>query len=145
MKLSTKTRYGLRILLQMAVDQKVKTAVKGKDIAKKQDISEPYLEQIMIPLKTSGIVKTIRGCHGGYKIDIPFEEISVCRIIELFEGPIRLVKCSEDNGSCKRLYKCQTSNVWSKLAEVIKKESSKVTIATLLEDIKKGASLEFVI
>ncbi len=145
MKLSTKTRYGLRILLQIAVDQTTQETVKGKDIAAKQDISEPYLEQIMIPLKSSGIIKTTRGCRGGYKIAIPLKEISVCRIIELFEGEITLVKCSDKDGSCKRLYKCQTTNVWAKLASVIKEETKKVTIASLLAEIQQGASLEFVI
>ena len=86
MKLSTKTRYGLRILLQIAADTEnnKKGSVKGKSIAQMQNVSEAYLEQIMIPFKTAGFVKTVRGCNGGYALNRPAESITVLDIIELF-------------------------------------------------------------
>ncbi len=145
MKLSTKTRYGLRILLQIAIDMKEDKAIKGKSIAKKQDISEPYMEQIMIPLKEAGIVDALRGRYGGYRIIIPFKEITIRRIIELFEGEINLVKCEDNSGHCMRIAECQVTNVWSDLSNMIKKETDKVNIETLLKQVEQGINMEYVI
>ena len=72
MKLSTKSRYGLRVLLQIAMDSEKSKVVSGREISRKQEISEPYLEQIMIPLKNAGIVSTVRGCRGGYRLKRPY-------------------------------------------------------------------------
>ena len=69
MKLSTRSRYGLRILMQIAIENSYGRLAQGKVISEKQEISEPYLEQIMITLRSSGLVRTVRGCNGGYQLD----------------------------------------------------------------------------
>jgi len=144
MKLSTKSRYGLRILLQIAIDNKDGKPAQGRSIAKKQDISEPYLEQIMIPLKTAGLVRTTRGCNGGYFLNKKPEEISVLNIIELFEGEFNLVECVTDPKSCNRTKTCQTINVWKKLANALKNTAEKITLESILDD-QNGISSEYVI
>lgn len=145
MKLSTKSRYGLRILVQIAVESETKTAVKGKSIAGNQDISEAYLEQIMIPLKNAGFVKTVRGCNGGYALSKKPENISVLDIIELFEGKVQLVKCVGEEGVCERSGICTVSAVWEHLSEVIRKEASQITLAELAEKEKKINRMDYVI
>ncbi len=144
MKLSTKPRYGLRILIQIALDNKDGKAAQGKSIAKKQEISEPYLEQIMIPLKNSGLVRTTRGCNGGYFLNKQPEEITVLDIIELFEGEFNLVDCVTDPKACSRRKNCYTINVWRKLASSFKGTAEKITLASILDE-QKGASSEYVI
>lgn len=148
MRLSTKTRYGLRILLQIALDCEGKrnSSVKGKTIAEKQDISEAYLEQIMIPLKSDGFVKTVRGCHGGYALNRQPEQISVLDLIELFEGRIQLVKCQGgEEGDCPRADFCPTSGVWLKLSEDIRALAAKVTLHNIVEEAKSRGNPEYVI
>lgn len=148
MRLSTKTRYGLRILLQIALDceDKRNSSVKGKTIAEKQDISEAYLEQIMIPLKSEGFVKTVRGCHGGYTLNRQPDQISVLDLIELFEGRIQLVKCAEgEEGGCPRLNFCPTTGIWAKLSEDIRAIAAKITLQNILEEAKNKSNPEYVI
>ncbi len=144
MRLSTKSRYGLRILLQIAIDNHDGKAAQGKTISKKQEISEPYLEQIMIPLKNAGLVRTTRGCNGGYFLNKAPKEITVLAVIELFEGELNLVDCNSEEKNCSRTNICQTSGVWKKIASSIRKAAEKITLASILDDHKDNA-LEYVI
>lgn len=148
MKLSTRTRYGLRILLQIALDTEGgrSSSAKGKTIAEKQGISEAYLEQIMIPLKEKGFVRTVRGCHGGYVLNRSPERISVLELIELFEGPLRLVKCEgEDGGECPRRPLCPASRIWERLSASIREAASEMTLRELVEESKEQGNPEYVI
>ena len=144
MRLSTKSRYGLRILLQIAIDNREGKAAQGKSISKKQEISEPYLEQIMIPLKNAGLVRTTRGCNGGYFLNRDPKEITILNVIELFEGELNLVDCASDEKNCSRIKNCQTSNVWRKIASSLRDTADKITLASILEEHKDNA-LEYVI
>ena len=134
MKLSTKSRYSLRILLQLATKYgQESSAIKGRIIAKVQNISEPYLEQIMISLKSAGLVKTIRGCHGGYVLNRAPEDISILDIIELYEGKIKLSDCAEgSNSNCELLSVCAATGVWEHLTNVFKNEASNITLDKVL-------------
>ena len=85
-KLSTKTRYGLRILMQIALDNRQGRLSRGRNIAAEQRITAPYMEQIMIPLKTARLVKTRRGCRGGYELGRSPGKITILDVIKLFEG-----------------------------------------------------------
>ncbi len=147
MKLSTKTRYGLRILLQIAYDTEnnPKASVKGKSISEKQDVSEAYLEQIMIPFKTAGFIKTVRGCNGGYALNKTPEQISVLDVIELFEGKINLVKCNDESEKCDKVEVCPVTRTWTRISDALRKEASSITLAYLLEEMKKGTQLDYVI
>lgn len=132
MKVSTKTRYGLRIVLQL-VEVPTGKAVKGKDIVRKQGISEPYMEQIMIKLRKVGWVVTERGCQGGYKLNVVPENITVLDFIELFEGPLNLVSCSENDKRCTHMDKCKTSIVWQMLGEGFQREAKKISLAKIID------------
>ncbi len=145
MKLSTKSRYGLRVLLQIAIDSKNDHVVTGREIAESQEISEPYLEQIMIPLKNYGAVSTVRGCRGGYRLKKDAAEISVLDVIELFEGELSLVRCHDGHSSCPRCKFCSASAVWKELSETLREKARSITIAMLAEQEQLAKQPEFVI
>ncbi|MDD3117673.1 MAG: Rrf2 family transcriptional regulator [Victivallales bacterium] len=145
MKLSTKSRYGLRVLLQIAADSAENRVVPGHKLAEKQAISEPYLEQIMIPLKNSGIVSTVRGCRGGYRLNRPAAAISVLDIIELFEGEFGLVKCRDGQHVCARRDHCVAARVWQELSGALREKARSINIAALAEEEKKYHQPEFII
>lgn len=146
MKLSTKSRYGLRILVQIAIDKlNGKKLSRGRVIAEKQDITDAYLEQIMIPLKQGGIVGTVRGCNGGYDLMKPEEEITVLEVMELFEGKVNLADCSKGNTKCNRFDKCSTTHVWNHLSKLIREEAGKITLRDIVENYQKKASNDYVI
>jgi Rrf2 family transcriptional regulator, cysteine metabolism repressor len=140
MKVSTKTRYGLRIIVQLAEALPEGKAVKGKDIVGKQGISEPYMEQIMIKLRKVGWVSTERGCQGGYRLNIAPEDVTILDFIELFEGPLTLVDCVGGDKRCMHMDKCRTSVSWQMLAEGFQNEAKKISLARIIDlnsDVKE--------
>jgi Rrf2 family protein len=146
MKLSTKSRYGLRILLQIALDNlNGKPLSQGRKIAEKQGITDAYLEQIMIPLKRGGIVGTIRGCNGGYDLRKKAEDITVLEIIELFEGRIKLADCNSGKQQCQRTDNCPTINVWTELEDAFREKAATITLESILEHYKKDMSIDYII
>jgi Rrf2 family protein len=134
MRLSSKTRYSLRILLQIAMNKEERKMVKGHEIATKQRISEAYLEQIMIPLKSAGLVSTIRGCRGGYSLGKAPEEITVLNIIEIFEGKIEFADCKPDGDKCEMFGQCFTRGIWSELSAALGIAASKITLASIIDN-----------
>jgi len=145
MKLSTKSRYGLRVLLQIALDAESQHVVTGRELAEKQEISEPYLEQIMIPLKSAGLITTVRGCHGGYRLKKTPQEITILEIIELFEGELNLVKCTDGNQPCHRLKNCTTAQVWDEISQTLRDKARSITLARLVLMAKENQQPEFII
>ena len=147
MKLSTKSRYALRIILQIALDNiSGQPLSQGRKIAEKQNITEPYLEQIMIPLKRGGIVGTIRGCNGGYELLKPLREISVLEIIELFEGRIVLADCNPGGkNKCRQISICPTVSVWEELSATFREKAASITLDTVIERYRREVEPEYVI
>lgn len=133
MKVSTKTRYGLRIILQLVEALPSGKALKGKEIVNKQKISEPYMEQIMIKLRKVGWVITERGCQGGYKLNVSPENVTMLDFIELFEGPLQLVRCASKDKRCTLLAECRTSISWKILAESFRKEAKKISLDKIID------------
>ena len=121
-------------MLELALNHG-KSLMKLKDIAKKENISEKYLSQIIIPLKGAGFVSSTRGAHGGYVLKKPPAQITVKDIVELLEGDISLVECVENPSLCYRTTFCSTRDVWSKLSTQI----SEVLSSVSLEDLKQNA------
>ena len=145
MKLSSKTRYSLRILIQIILDTKDGQTVKGREIAAKQHISEAYLEQIMIPPKSAGLVNTIRGCRGGYSLGKSPENITVLDIIELFEGKIEFADCKPNGKKCEMLTQCFTTGIWNELSNALAIAAEKITLASIIEKYANQNSKEYVI
>ena len=114
MKLSTKGRYGMRAMLDLAQHYH-DGLVLVKDIAARQEISERYLEHLFLSLKTAGLVKSVRGAHGGFTLTSAPERIKLLDIIRVSEGPLVLVECVDDAGVCPRSSKCAARDVWLEL------------------------------
>lgn len=133
MKISTKGRYAVRVMLDLALNN-TGECIKVKDIAARQDISEKYLEQIIAVLNKAGYVKSVRGAQGGYKISRAPEEYTVGMILRLTEGSMAPVSCLE-NGTeeCERCDTCETLEVWKDLYTAINQVIDNVTIADLVE------------
>jgi Rrf2 family cysteine metabolism transcriptional repressor len=146
MKLSTKSRYGLRILIQIALDNlNGKRLSQGKKISKKQGITEAYLEQIMIPLKRGGVVGTVRGCNGGYQLKKATSEITVLEVIELFEGQITLSDCNSGKKPCVRSANCPTIHIWKDLEEAFRDKARSFTLEYIIEQYKNEAKPDYII
>ncbi len=136
MKLSTKSRYGTRLLLDMAQNYN-RGPVQLGDIAKRQDISVKYLEQIIIPLKKAGYVNSIRGPKGGHYLAKPPAEISVGEVVALLEEGVNLVECSRTEEVCDRAETCPTRLIWKEAAQAMFEKLFKITLADLLEKAKQ--------
>jgi len=132
-KISTKGRYGLEAVLYLAI-QTPAGSESLKNIAQARDISENYLEQIFIKLKKKGIVESIRGAQGGYKLAREPKDITVGEVIRPLEGslaPVACVKAGKDKKSCKRYEFCATRVLWNKLADELEYVADTVTIGDL--------------
>lgn len=138
MKLSTKTRYGTRLMLDLAKHYR-KGFVQLGDIAKKQGISMKYLEQIIIPLRKSRYVEGIRGAKGGYRLARAPEEITVGEIVATLEKGMNFTECVERPGVCIRSDACLTRDLWKETAEVMYHHLSSITLTDLLEREKTKA------
>ena len=131
MKISTKGRYAVRVMLDLAVHN-TGGYIKVKQIAERQEISEKYLEQIISVLNKAGFVKSTRGAQGGYRIVGNPENYTVGMVLRLTEGKLCPVSCLEDEvNQCGRCDTCETLTVWKELHEAINKVVDGVTIADL--------------
>jgi Rrf2 family iron-sulfur cluster assembly transcriptional regulator len=138
MKLSTRSRYGTRLLLDMAqhYDQ---GPIQLGDIAKRQDISVKYLEQIIIPLKKANYVLSVRGPKGGHFLAKPPEDITLGEIVALLEEGLSLVECSEHAEVCRRSATCPTRPIWKEAAQAMFDKLDAITLADLAERARAGA------
>ena len=119
MKISTKGRYALRLMLDLASNDSG-TPIRLKDVAKRQGISEKYLEQIISILNKAGFVRSVRGPQGGYSLSRTPADYTVGMILRLTEGSLCPVDCAaEENGSCDREDTCVTRMLWKKLDDAI--------------------------
>ncbi len=117
-RLSTKVRYGTRVMLELALNYG-EGHMLLKNIANKQDISVGYLEQIMPSLKAAGFIHSSRGAHGGYTLARLPEEITLSEIFASLEGPISLAECINSPEVCDRADFCVTRDLWDEVSENI--------------------------
>lgn len=137
-KLSTKGRYGTRLMLNLALHYKEgQEAVVLKNISKEEELSIRYLEQIIIPLKINKLVKSVRGAGGGYSLARHPSKITLCEVIEVLEGTCALVECVEDPYSCKRVGECATQIIWKEASMLLKNYFENKTLQDLVDIAKK--------
>lgn len=146
MKISTKGRYAVRVMLDLALHD-TGECIKVKEIAARQEISEKYLEQIISMLNKGGYVKSVRGAQGGYLLAKEPEEITVGMILRLTEGSLAPVSCLEEkNTPCERCDTCETLGVWRELYDAINKVVDEVTVADLVRKRQERVqNLDFMI
>ncbi len=133
MKISTKGRYALRLMLDLALHN-TGEPVRIKDIASRQEISDKYLEQIISILNKAGYVRSIRGPQGGYRLAREPEKYTVGMILRLTEGSLAPVPCLDDEVNvCARQEACVTLRLWRMLDAAVSDVVDKVTLADLVE------------
>jgi Rrf2 family iron-sulfur cluster assembly transcriptional regulator len=132
MKLTTKTRYGARLLIDLAQHQG-KGVATMREISKRQNISVKYLEQIIRPLKKAKLVKSTRGPKGGHMLSKKPENITLGDVTRLFEGQPDLVDCVNDPEKCSKSDDCLVRLGWQKAARALYRELDSITIADLLD------------
>ncbi|MFW6105203.1 MAG: RrF2 family transcriptional regulator [Chloroflexota bacterium] len=136
MKLSTKGRYGLRALLDLALYQG-EGLVLLKDIARRQEVSLPYLEHLIAPLIAAGVVKSTRGARGGVLLLKPPSEIKLSEVIQLLEGSITPVDCVNNPALCHRATFCVTRDIWVEMKEAMSQVLDSTTLQDLVERQKR--------
>jgi len=130
MKLSTKGRYAARAMLDLAFHYG-EGPILLKDIAKRQQISERYLEHLITPIKAAGLVTSMRGARGGFTLAKPPSQIRLSEIIQIVEGSIAPVECVDDPDICSRADLCVTRDIWTEM----QKAMSGVLESTTLQDL----------
>jgi len=135
MKISTRGRYGTRMMLDLAAHHD-QGPTPLREIAKRQDLSVKYLEQLIIPLKAAGFIRSVRGARGGYTLAKRPEKISVGQIVETLEGGLSLVDCVEDPEICEREEECLTRDIWLMMSERLMQELSSLSLRDVLDGRK---------
>lgn len=139
MKLSTKGRYGLRAVLDLAVHAEEETVALSQ-IAERQGISMNYLEQLIAKLRKAGIVKAVRGAQGGYMLAVPASEISIGDILRALEGDLNPVDCSivkSSDGNCTNADSCVTKYVWKRISDSINEAVDGIKLSELVDESRK--------
>jgi Rrf2 family transcriptional regulator, cysteine metabolism repressor len=140
-KLSTRTRYGTRALLELALHEG-KAPVSLKDIARQQQISLPYLEQLISPLIAGGIIRSTKGPKGGITLARKPGDIKLIEITQLLEGSVAPVECIENPDVCKRAEFCAARDMWSELQEVMNDYLKTMTLQELAAKQKSKGQKE---
>jgi len=139
MRLSTKGRYGVKAMFDLALNSSSEKTVTLKSIALRQGISEPYLEQLMASLRKAGLIKSIRGAQGGYMLSLSADKITVGDVIRTLEGSMAPTECVDESTQtdCNEASFCVTRMVWQKIKESVDEVIDAITIQDMLEQYKK--------
>lgn len=139
MKLSTKGRYGLKAMLDLAIHGQ-NGHIALNSIAERQHISEYYLEQLIAILRKAGLVESMRGAQGGYMLAKPAQEITVGDILRTLEGSLAPVDCVMEDKKieCSQADYCVTKSIWLKIRDSINKVVDNITLQDLVDDYKQA-------
>lgn len=132
MKLSTRGRYGTRLMLQLAASYGREEPLPLTEIARREEISIKYLEQLIIPLKGAGLIKSRRGARGGYLLAKAPEEITIGQILQILEGNISPVPCVKNPSFCIKYESCNTRKLWESMDKAIVQSVCDMTLKDAL-------------
>lgn len=141
MKISAKARYGLRILLDVALHETHARPRTIKEIADAQGISEKFISRIVVPLRERGMIKSERGKLGGFRLAQAPIDITLLAVIETLQGPISLVDCVADKAGCVRSGTCVARSVWTDVNTAVRAALRGMTLETVLERVRGGTSV----
>jgi len=141
LKLSTKARYGLRAMVELAC-REGEGPIQLREIARAQAVSPKYLEQLTIPLRNAGLVHSERGPNGGYWLAKPARQITALDVVSAAEGPVALLDCIGQAASCDRSPRCAARKLWSRVSDAINGALTQVTLADLREEQMAANSVQ---
>ncbi len=130
MKISTKGRYGWRILLDLALYGETPRLM--REIAASQGISEKYISRLIVPLNKAGFVRSIRGVKGGFVLAKSPVDITLLAVVEAMEGAVAVVECVVDKAFCAKAESCSACGMWTGLTAEIRQAMAKITLADLV-------------
>jgi Rrf2 family cysteine metabolism transcriptional repressor len=136
MKLSSRSRYGFRAILELAVGYG-EGPIQIKTIADREDISNKYLEQLIAMLKAAGLVRSVRGPRGGYTLAKPPSDIRLDEVFSTLEGPLVAVDCLEHPTFCPKCTDCVTRRIWSQMQDAVLDVLRTKTLQDMV-DMSKG-------
>jgi len=140
--LSTRTRYGIRAVLELA-ENYGKGPLQLKIIAQRQEISVKYLEQLMSALRSAGFVRSTRGSKGGYVLAKSPEQIKLGDVFHCLEGPVVTVECVENEGYCTRTNDCAARQIWAEVEKAVIGVLQSITLQNLVDRAKNNKSLNY--
>ncbi len=136
LKLSTKGRYGLRAMIELAGSYENEPMLMGK-IAERQGFSRKYLHALLTSLKNAGLVQSIRGSRGGYMLAKSANKIRISEVVEALEGPLSIVDCLQEEDVCSRTDECLARGMWKELNTVMTGVLTNTTLADLANQKKE--------
>ena len=142
MKLSTRTRYGIRAMVELATSYG-EGPLQSRVIAERQDISAKYLEQLIGILRTGGFVRSIRGSKGGYVLAKPPNEIKLSELFNSLEGPVITTECLVGDASCTRASDCVTRQLWSQVQDAVVGILESITLQDMVDKVQKNRGLYY--
>jgi len=132
MRISTRARYGLRVIVELAREYG-KGPITVREIARRQELSRKYIERLISSMRSAGLVRAARGVNGGYVLARTPREVSVLEVFSLLEGSAPVVDCLDEHGFCPRQRKCVTRGIWEELDRAVRKTLGARTVADLAE------------
>ncbi len=130
MWISTKAQYGMRALVEVALGGDEPTSL--KTVADRQSLSHQYLEQIFAVLRRAGIVESVRGARGGYRMARSLDTVPALEVVELLEGSVAPVTCIDDEGACERVGHCSTETLWRRVDAAVREVLGSTSLADLV-------------
>jgi len=132
MRLCTRARYGTRAMVDLAVHYK-DGPITLRDISKRQEVSESYLENLMTPLRIGGLVRTERGNRGGYTLSRDPSQISLSEVVRILDGSLAPVACVDDETVCHRAPQCVTRRIWHRLQKAMVDVLDAISLADMVQ------------
>ena len=142
MKLSTRTRYAVRAIIELAQNDSNRP-LQLKIIAQRQDISVKYLEQLMAVLRSAGFVRSIRGSKGGYVLAKAPNQIKLNEVLHRLEGTVATVECVENDDYCSRSADCAARYLWMQVEQAIEKVMEAITLQDLVDKANNSNKLDY--
>jgi Rrf2 family cysteine metabolism transcriptional repressor len=129
--ISTKAQYGMRALVEVALGGERPTSLKL--VSERQGLSHQYLEQIFSVLRRAGLVESVRGAHGGYRVRRPLHEVRALEVVETLEGSLAPVVCLDDRDACSHTGHCSTEVLWRDVDDAVREVLGATTLADLVK------------
>ena len=139
MKLSARTRYATRLLLDLALHDD-NTPRRASMLSQSTGVTVQFIEQILKPLKKEGLVTSVRGAAGGHLLAANPQELTLGHIVRVMEGGIHMTECSRDETACERAHQCRTRQVWIRISRAMEQELEAITLSDLMQDASIIAS-----
>lgn len=142
MKISTRTRYGIRATIELA-NHSQQGPLQLRIIAERQGISVKYLEQLMAVLRSAGLVRSVRGAKGGYILARPAADIRLSEVFHCLEGPVATAECVENQDYCQRAIDCVARLLWTRVEKAINGVLESVTLQDLVDQSKQPGIADY--